>query len=87
MEVHDAAESALRTLGRVVEEHVVAGVGDLVPLVDVARSLREGRAALRVVRPSTPDPPGQCAAGGCRAAGWDTKQTVSPPGVAITTSG
>ena len=27
VEVHDAAESALRTLGRVVEEHVVAGVG------------------------------------------------------------
>ncbi len=57
VEVHDAAESALRTLGRVVEEHVVAGVGALVPLTSTATSLREARAALRVVRPATPDLP------------------------------
>ena len=54
-EVHDAAEAGLSALGRVVDEHVVAGVGDLAPLPSVATSLREARAALRVVRPLTPD--------------------------------
>lgn len=54
-EVHDAAESALTALARVVGEHVVAGVGDLTPLHTAATSLREARAALRVVRPSARD--------------------------------
>ena len=40
-----------------MEEHVVAGVGALVPLTSTATSLREARAALRVVRPATPDLP------------------------------
>ncbi|MDN5716559.1 MAG: helix-turn-helix domain-containing protein [Janibacter sp.] len=56
-EVQTAAEVALRAVGRVLDEHVVAGVGDLVPLTEVARSVREGRAALRVVRPTSPGTP------------------------------
>lgn len=54
-EVHDAAESALTALGRITDAHVVAGVGELVPLTAVSGSLREARAALRVVRPMSPE--------------------------------
>lgn len=54
-EVHDAAESALTALARVTDAPVVAGVGELVPLSAVAGSLREARAALRVVRPTPHD--------------------------------
>lgn len=61
-EVHDTAEAALRTLARISDAHVVAGVGDLVPLTDVAGSLRQARAALRVMRPTSPDVAGPPAA-------------------------
>lgn len=54
-EVYDAAESALRVLAKVTGAHVVAGVGRLVALPAVASSLREARAALRVVRPTPAD--------------------------------
>lgn len=54
-EVHEQAQAALQVLGRVNEAHVVAGVGELVPLPEVASSLREARAALRVVRPAPGD--------------------------------
>ena len=56
-EVHDSAETALLGIARVSDAHVVAGVGALVPLTSTATSLREARAALRVVRPATPDLP------------------------------
>ncbi|MGE9783879.1 PucR family transcriptional regulator [Janibacter sp. G368] len=56
-QVHEAAEGALQAVARVSEAHVVAGVGDLVALTAAATSLREARAALRVVRPASPDLP------------------------------
>lgn len=68
VEVHEAAEGALQAVARVSEAHVVAGVGDLVALTSAATSLREARAALRVVRPTTVD--AECGPAATRVHPW-----------------
>ncbi|NYF97240.1 PucR family transcriptional regulator [Janibacter cremeus] len=68
--VTDVVESAITGLARLGLPEVVAGVGDEVSLHEAGASDRRARAALRVVRPSTPAQPSGPAA--TRVHAWDS---------------